>query len=59
MGSGKIYVATLNGYLIVCSATSGAIESIKKIGDQLIAKPIISNGSLYILTQNSRLLGFR
>jgi len=59
MGSGKIYVTTLNGYLIVCSATSGVIESIKKIGDQLIAKPIISNGSLYILTQNSRLFGFR
>ena len=58
MGSGKIYATTLNGYLIVCSAVSGNIEYFKKIGDQIIAAPIINNGSLYILTENSRILGF-
>ena len=58
MGSGKIYATTLNGYLIVCSAVSGNIESFKKIGDSIIAAPIISDGSLYILTKNSRILGF-
>ena len=58
MGSGKIYATTLNGYLIVCSAVSGNIEYFKKIGDRIIAAPIINDGSLYILTENSRILGF-
>ena len=58
MGSGKIYATTLNGYLIVCSAVSGNIEYFKKIGDKIIAAPIINDGSLYILTENSRILGF-
>ena len=58
MGSGKIYATTLNGYLIVCSAVSGNVEYFKKIGDSIIAAPIISDGSLYILTKNSRILGF-
>ena len=58
MGSGKIYATTLNGYLIVCSAASGKVEYFKKIGDQITAAPIINDGSLYILTANSRILGF-
>ena len=58
LGSGKIYATTLNGYLIVCSAVSGNIEYFKKIGNQIIAAPIINDGSLYILTENSRILGF-
>ena len=58
MGSGKIYATTLNGYLIVCSAASGNIEYFKKIGEQITAAPIINDGSLYILTENSRILGY-
>jgi len=58
MGSGKIYATTLNGYLIVCSAALGKVEYFKKIGDQITAAPIINDGSLYILTANSRILGF-
>ena len=57
MGSGKIYSVTLNGYLIVSSATSGKVESFKKIGDSIISAPIINNGKFYILTKNSRILG--
>ena len=58
MGSGKIYATTLNGYLIVCSADLGKVEYLKKIGDRITTAPIINNGSLYILTENSRILGF-
>jgi len=58
MGSGKIYAVSLNGYLIVCSAVSGNVEYFKKIGDPILAAPIISNGSLYLLTENYRILGF-
>ena len=58
MGSGKIYATTLNGYLIVCSAVSGNVEYFKKIGDPITRAPIIYDGSLYILTENSRILGF-
>jgi len=59
MGSGKIYTVSLNGYLIVCSAASGKVEYFKKISDKITTAPIISNGSLYILTSSSRILGFR
>ena len=58
MGSGKIYAVSLNGYLIVSSAVSGEVEYFKKIGDSITAAPIISDGSLYILTGKSRILGF-
>ena len=59
LGSGKIYATTLNGYLIVSSATTGKVEKFKKIGDQITSSPIISNGSMYILTEDPRLIGFR
>ena len=58
MGSGKVYSVTLNGYLIVSSAISGKVENYKKIGNPIISAPIISNGKLYILTKNSRIIGF-
>ena len=56
MGSGKIYAVTLNGNLIVSSATTGKVEYFKKIGDPIITSPIIHNGKLYILTENSRII---
>ena len=58
MGSGKIYSVTSNGYLIVSSPISGKVEFFRKIGDPVISSPIINNGKLYILTKNSRILGF-
>ena len=58
MGSGMIYSVTLNGYLIASSATSGKVEFFKKIGEPITMPPIIVNGKLYILTENSRILGF-
>ena len=58
MGSGKIYSLTLNGHLIVSSAFSGKVEYSKKIGDQIKVSPIINNGKLYILTENSKIIGF-
>ena len=59
MGSKKIYVTTLNGYLLICSASLGNVEDFKKIGNTITASPVISNGSLYILTENSKIYGFR
>ena len=58
MGSGKIYAVTMNGYLIVCSAASGKVEYFKKIADAIHVPPIISGGSLYILTAKPKILGF-
>jgi len=57
MGSGKIYSVTLNGYLIVSSAVSGKVEFFKNIKDPIISAPIINNGKLFILTENSRIVG--
>ncbi len=58
LASEKVYITTNNGYLIVCSAKTGKTEYLKKIGDKIASSPIINNGSLYILTAESRLLGF-
>ncbi len=58
MGSGKIYSVTLNGFIIVSSASSGKVESFKKIGDPITSSPVISDGKLFIYTEDSRILGF-
>jgi len=58
LGSGKIYATTLNGYLIVCSASTGKVESFKKIDNKgITSSPVINNGSLYILTKKSKIVG--
>jgi len=56
MGSDKIYSTTLNGFLIVSSATSGKPEYFKKIGASNISPLVINNGKLYILTNKSKIL---
>ena len=58
MGSGKIYSVTLNGFLIISSASSGKVESFEKIGYPITSSPIISDGNLFIYTESSRILGF-
>ena len=58
LGSGKVYILTHNGYLIVSSATSGKTEYFKKIGNEISVPPVISNGALYILTNKSKIFGF-
>ena len=59
MGSGKIYSVTLNGNLIVSSATSGKTEFSKKIANSISTSPIINDGKLFILTESSKLIGFK
>jgi len=57
MGSGKIYSMTSNGFLIVSSILTGKAEYFKKIGEKNISSLIINNGTLYILTENSKIIG--
>ena len=59
MGSGKIYTVTLNGNLIVSSALSGKTEFSKKIANSISTPPIINDGKLFILTENSRIIGLK
>jgi hypothetical protein len=42
----------------VSSASSGKVESFKKIGGLITSAPIINNGKLYIYTKDSRIIGF-
>jgi outer membrane protein assembly factor BamB len=58
IGSGKLYSLTLNGHIIVSSASNGTTESFKKIADSLITPPIIVNEKLFILTDKFKILGF-
>ena len=57
MGSGKIYSLTKNGYLIVTSASTGKNEKFKKIGSTNISQLIINDGTLYMITADSKILG--
>lgn len=59
LASGKFYVATLNGYLIICSATTGKVEGYRFTSSGISTPPIISNGELYILTEASRVFRYR
>ena len=59
MGSDKIYSVTANGYLITNSAFTGETQAFKKIGDPIASSPIIVNGKIYLLTANSKILGFK
>ena len=58
IGSGKLYSVTLNGYLIISSATTGKVETFKKIGSPVTSSPIIADGKMYILSEDSKLFGF-
>ena len=58
MGSGKIYSVTLSGYLIISNASTGKVESYKKIGHIVKSNPIISDSKLFILTEGSKLIGY-
>jgi outer membrane protein assembly factor BamB len=58
LASGKLYITTKNGFLIECSASTGKVLRFKKIGDNLVVPPVVSNGSLYLLTENSKIIGF-
>ena len=53
IASNKVYVTTNLGYLIVCSAETGNVENIIKIGKSELSEPIISNNKLYILSNSS------
>ncbi len=57
MGSGKIYSLTSNGWLIVCSAVTGIVESAEKLANEFFISPIISDGSLYLLSSKPKLFG--
>jgi len=59
LGSDKAYITTQNGYLIICSASTGKIDSFKKIASSINSSPIIANGELFVLTGKSKLLGFK
>ena len=59
MGSEKIYSTTLNGFLIISSAVTGKAGSFIKIGEKNISPLIINDGALYILTENSKIVGLR
>ena len=58
MASDKIYSVTANGFLIVSSATTGKVQNFKKIKDEVVSTPVISDGKLYLLTKNSKILGY-
>ena len=53
----KIFAITSNGNLIISSATTGKAEYFKKIGDKSISQLIINDGSLYLLSKKSKIIG--
>ena len=53
IASGKIYITTNLGYLIVCQVNTGKVEKVLKISRSELSSPLINNNSLYILTNKS------
>ena len=58
MGSGKIYITTQNGHLIVSSAITGKVENFVKVGSSITSPPIINDGKLFIYTNTSKIIGY-
>jgi outer membrane protein assembly factor BamB len=57
LASNKIIAITSNGNLIVSSAISGKPEFFKKMSNKTNSQIIINDGSLYLLTEKSKIIG--
>jgi outer membrane protein assembly factor BamB len=53
LGSKKIYLSTNNGRLLVIDIVTGKTESVLKIDNEKILRPIISNENLFIVKDNA------
>ncbi len=53
IGKNKLYLTNTNGNLIVIDLTSGNISKIQKLSGDLISKPFIYNGYLFVVKNGS------
>ncbi len=56
VASGKVYVTTNIGYIIICSANTGKVQNVSKIGNFQLSEPLIGGNKLHVLTNKSVLV---
>jgi outer membrane protein assembly factor BamB len=59
LASDRLILTSSNGYVISVSPYTGKILGAEKIGDGTYLSPIIANNTLYVMTQDAKLIAYR
>lgn len=59
MAGGRLFLAGSHGEAVVLSATNGAIQNTIRLGDDVYVAPIIVNETIYVVTDDARLIALR
>jgi outer membrane protein assembly factor BamB len=59
LASDRLILTSSNGYVISVSPYTGKVISSEKLGDGTYLSPVIANNTLYVMTQDARLIAYR
>jgi outer membrane protein assembly factor BamB len=59
LASDRLILTSSNGFVISVSPYTGKVISSEKLGDGTYLPPIIANNTLYVMTQDARLIAYR
>ena len=59
MAGGKLVVASSEGKLVTVDAQTGAVLGESKVGDPVFVPPVVANQTVYLLTDDAKLVAFR
>lgn len=59
LASDRLIVTSSSGEVVTLSPYDGRLLSSEKLGDGSFLPPIVANGTLYVLTEDARLLAYR
>lgn len=59
LAGGRLIVASSEGEMVILDAYSGERQGDRDIGDPVYIAPIIANETVYVLTDNARLLAYK
>jgi outer membrane protein assembly factor BamB len=59
MAGGKLVAVSSNGKMVFVSPTTGKVEEIRDIPDNIVTAPVVSGGRLYLVSQDATLYSFQ
>lgn len=59
LASDRLILTSSNGYLITASPYTGKVISAEKLGTGTYLPPVVANNTLYIMTQDAKLVAYR
>ena len=59
MAGGRLVAASSEGRLVALDAQTGEILEARKVGDPVFVPPVVANQTVYLLTDEARLVAFR